>query len=318
MRYVFIINPAAGKGKVVKKLGLEIAEYCSYHKLEYSVQVTTTSGDAKRFAHEHAVKGDEVTIFLAGGEGTVFEALNGVMGFDNVTLAVIPIGSANDFLKFFPKEKKGAFRNINDQIAGKPIKMDVIKAGEYYCLNGCSAGMDAVVAKYMSVFRRIPLVSGSMAYKLAIVKCFLGKIGCRLTLNADGKDLGTKDCLFAVVANGPAYGGGFLAAPNAVPFDGKLNFTIVDGIGKLKILRFIGKYKKGQVDGLSFVHGSCGEKISIKSDVKVPINLDGEIFEAQTMDFEIIKSAVKFLIPSSLVNSLIKNEKNYQKPLIFA
>ncbi len=318
MRYVFIINPAAGKGRTVKKLGLEIAEYCSLNKLEYSVQITKAPGDAKRFSYEHAIKGDQVTIFLAGGEGTVFEALNGVMGFDNVILAVIPIGSANDFLKYFPKEKKSAFRDLDDQISGKPVKMDVIKAGEYYCLNGCSAGMDAIVAKYMSNFRRLPLVSGSMAYNLAIVKCFLGKIGCRLNLNADGKDLGTKECLFAVVANGPAYGGGFLAAPNAVPFDGKLNFTIVDGIGKLKILRFIGRYKKGQVEGLNFVHGSVGEKFSIRSATKVPINLDGEIFEYDSMDFEIIKSGVKFLIPSSLVNSLLKNEKNYQKPLIFA
>ena len=318
MRYAFIINPAAGKGKTVKKLGTEIAEYCSKNKLEYSVQITTAPGDAKRFACEHALKGDDVTIFLAGGEGTVFEALNGAFGYDNVTLAVIPIGSANDFLKFFPRDKKSAFKNIDDQISGKPIKMDVIKAGEHYCLNGCSAGMDAIVAKYMSNFRRIPLVSGKMAYNLAIAKCFLGKIGCRLTLSADDKDLGTKDCLFAVVANGPAYGGGFLAAPNAVPFDGKLNFTIVDGIGKLKILRFIGKYKKGQVEKMNFVHGSVGEKFSIKSDVKVPINLDGEIFEANSMDFEIIRSGVKFLIPASLVNTLIKNEKNYQKPLIFA
>ncbi len=317
MRYVFIINPAAGKGRAVKKLGIEIAEYCSSNKLEYSVQITTAPGDAKRFAYEHANKGDEVTIFLAGGEGTVFEALNGVMGYDNVTLAVIPIGSANDFLKFFPKEKKIAFRNLADQIAGKPIKMDAIRAGEYYCLNGCSAGMDAVVAKYMSDFRRIPLVSGSMAYNLAIVKCFLGKIGCRLKLNVDGKDLGTRECLFAVVANGPAYGGGYLAAPDAVPFDGMLNFTVVDGIGKLKILHFIGKYKKGDVKGLDFVHSSMGERFSIKSDIKVPFNLDGEIIEANSMDFEIVKSAVKFLIPSSIVNTLIKNEKNYQKPLIF-
>ena len=317
MRYAFIINPAAGKGKEVKKLGLEIAEFCSVNYLEYSVQITTAPGDAKRFAIEHASKGDEVTVFLAGGEGTVFEALNGVMGCDNVTLAVIPIGSANDFLKYFPKEKKSAFRDLDDQISGRTVKMDVIRAGDYYCLNGCSAGMDAIVAKYMSDFRRLPLVSGSMAYNLAIVKCFLGKIGCRLTLCADGVSLGTRDCLFAVVANGPAYGGGFLAAPNAVPFDGKLNFTIVDSIGKLKILRFIKKYKIGDVKGLSFVHGSTGEKFTIKSDVKVPINLDGEIFEADHMEFEIVKGGVKFLIPSSLVNTLIKNEKNYQKPLIF-
>ena len=307
MRYAFIINPAAGKGKAIRELGIELAEYCSEHKLEYSVQITTAQGDAQRFAREHAQKGDEVTVFLAGGEGTVFEALNGVMGYDNVTLAVIPIGSANDFLKYFPKEKKSAFRDINDQINGKPVKMDVIKAGEHYCLNGCSAGMDAIVAKYMDSFRRLPLINGSMAYNLAIVKCFLGKIGCRLSLVADGENLGDKDCLFAVVANGPAYGGGYLAAPNAVPFDGELNFTIVEKISKLKILRFIGKYKKGEVDNLSFVHKKTCQSFSVKSSIPVPINLDGEIFEATEMDFSIIKSGVKFLIPASVYKNLLIN-----------
>lgn len=307
MKYVFIINPAAGKGKEVKELAMEIAEYCSERCLQYAVQITTAPGDALRFAKEHAEKGEEVTIFLAGGEGTVFEALNGVIGYDNVTLAVIPIGSANDFLKFFPKEKKSAFRDIHDQISGRPVKMDVIKAGEYYCLNGCSVGMDAIVAKYMSDFKRLPLVSGSMAYNLAIVKCFLGKIGCRLTLSADGKDLGNKKCLFAVVANGPAYGGGYLAAPNAVPFDGELNYTIVENINKLKILRFIGKYKKGEVDGLPFVHREKCQSFTIRSTDNVPVNLDGEIFEEKEITFNIIKSAVKFLIPNSVTGNLLIN-----------
>ncbi len=306
MRYVFIINPAAGKGKAIKELCQEISSYCSKHSLEYALQITTASGDAQRFAHEHALKGDEVTIFLAGGEGTVFEALNGVFGFDNVTLGVIPIGSANDFLKFFPREKKSAFRDIDDQLNGKPLKMDVIKAGDKYCLNGCSVGMDAIVANYMNGFRRLPLISGSMAYNLAIVKCFLGKIGCRLTLKADGKDLGNKKCLFAVVANGPAYGGGYLAAPDAVPFDGELNYTVVENINKLRILRFIGKYKKGEVDGLPFVHREKCSSFAIKSEGDVPVNLDGEIFDMKEIEFKIIKNGVNFHIPASVFKSLLK------------
>lgn len=305
MKYVFIINPAAGKGKTVNTLYDEIANYCSKRKLEYCVQITAAAGDAYRFAREHAMTGEEITIFLAGGEGTVFEALNGTFGYDNVTLGVIPIGSANDFLKYFPKDNKRLFSDIDEQIGGSPIKMDVIKAGEYYCLNSCSVGMDAIVARDMSKFKRWPLVNGSMAYKLAIFKCFLGKIGCRLTLFADGNDLGNRNCLFAVVANGPAYGGGFLAAPKAVPFDGKLNYTIVENISKFKILRFINKYKIGDVEGLSFIHSGECQNYSIKSDKEVPVNLDGEIFNMKEIDFSIIKSGVKFQLPRSVIKNFV-------------
>lgn len=305
MKYVFIINPAAGKGKTVNSLYDEIATYCSEKKIEYCVQITKAPGDACRFAREHAETGKEVTIFLAGGEGTVFEALNGTFGYDNVTLGVIPIGSANDFLKYFPKDNKQLFADIDEQINGGAIKMDVIKAGEYYCLNSCSVGMDAIVAGYMSMFKKLPLVSGSMAYNLAIVKCFLGKIGCRLSLFADGKDLGDKSCLFAVVANGPAYGGGYLAAPKAVPFDGELDYTIVDNISKFKILKFIGKYKTGDIEGISYIHSGKCQNFSIKSNVEVPVNLDGEIFKMKEIDFSIIKSGVKFMLPKSVIKNFV-------------
>lgn len=305
MKYVFIINPAAGRGKTVNSLYDEIANYCSKKKLEYCVQITKAQGDACRFAREHAETGKEVTIFLAGGEGTVFEALNGTFGYDNVTLGVIPIGSANDFLKYFPKDNKHFFADIDEQVCGGAIKMDVIKAGEYYCLNSCSVGMDAIVAGDMSMFKKLPLVSGSMAYNLAIVKCFLGKIGCRLSLFADGKDLGDKSCLFAVVANGPAYGGGYLAAPKAVPFDGELDYTIVDNISKFKILKFIGKYKIGEIEGISYIHSGKCQNFSIKSNVEVPVNLDGEIFKMKEIDFSIIKSGVKFMLPKSVIKNFV-------------
>ncbi|MBE6728710.1 MAG: hypothetical protein E7568_00565 [Ruminococcaceae bacterium] len=305
MKYAFIINPAAGKGKLINELGMEIAKYCSENSLEYAVQITTAPGDAKRFAREHAETGKPVTIFLAGGEGTVFEALNGAFGYDNVTLGVIPIGSANDFLKFFKKEEKTAFADIEEQINGGTIKMDVIKAGEYYCLNSCSAGMDAVVAGYMSQFKRLPFVSGSMAYNLAIVKCFLGKLGCKLRIIADGNDLGERNCLFAVVANGPAYGGGYLAAPGAVPFDGELDYTIVENISKLKILKFIGKYKSGDIDGLPFIHRGKCVSYTIRGQKPLPVNLDGEIYKMKEINFEIIKNGINFRLPSSVMKNFL-------------
>ena len=53
-----------------------------------------------------AESGEELRIFAAGGEGTAFEVLNGVVGFDNVSIGVIPCGSANDFLKYFGNKEE--------------------------------------------------------------------------------------------------------------------------------------------------------------------------------------------------------------------
>ena len=112
-------------------------------------------------------------IFACGGEGTFYEVLNGAIGCDNINLGVIPCGSANDFLKYF--ENTESFIDISAQVSGETIKMDAIKAGDRYCINGCSAGMDAIVARDMSIFKNWPLISGKAAYNLAIIKTFIGK-----------------------------------------------------------------------------------------------------------------------------------------------
>lgn len=174
----------------------------------------------------------------------MFEVLNGIAGHNNVELGVIPCGSANDFLKFF--EGRDSFLNIDEQIDGEVVSMDLIRAGDNYCLNGCSVGMDAVVARDMSIFKKWPLVSGPLAYNLAIIKTFLGKLGITADISVDGETPQRKTCLFAVITNAPYYGGGYKGAPEAVPYDNKLDFTLVDKISKIKILSFLGIYKKGE------------------------------------------------------------------------
>lgn len=152
MRYVFYINPAAGKGNSQENIIKSINDYFSDKGQKYKIHITKAIGDAQIEARKEAETGDDIRMFACGGEGTVFEVLNGIVGFNNVELGVIPCGSANDFLKFF--KTRDEFLDIAEQIDGDAVEMDLIKAGDKYCLNGCSVGMDAVVASRMSGFKR--------------------------------------------------------------------------------------------------------------------------------------------------------------------
>lgn len=304
MRNVFIINPIAGKGKGEKILVPKIKAYFADKKEKCKIFVTKFAGEAKQIAVKEAQSGDEITLFSCGGEGTGFDILNGIIDYDNVTLGVIPTGSANDFLKYFGDENKEEFMNIDEQVNGEDITVDVIKADEYYCINGCSVGMDAVVARDMSIFKNWPLVSGPMAYKLSILKNFLSKIGITVNITLDGKDLGRQNCLFAVIANGPAYGGGYISAPDAELSDGSLDFTLVNTVSKLKVPAFLKKYKAGKHADLPFCRLEKCESMSFTADKKVPVNLDGEIFERNSMSFSIIKNKLKFRVPKSVYTKL--------------
>lgn len=303
MRYLFFINPAAGRDKTKQKLRTAIDKYFSENGGDYQVITTRFAGDAEQIARCEAQKGDSIRMFACGGEGTCYEIVNGVKDFPNVEVGVIPCGSANDFLKYF--DSRDPFYDIAAQIGGESVKMDLIKANDRYCINGCSVGMDAMVARDMRLFKRLPLVGGSLAYKLAIVKVFLGKLGVCIDLSVDGKKLGKISCLFAVLANAPFYGGGYKGAPAAVPFDGHLDLTLVDVISRLKILKFLPLYEKGEHTDLDCCHISVCEGIEFSSEKPLPVNLDGEIVETCKMRFEIVKEALSFVIPKGIKTKIL-------------
>lgn len=64
------------------------------------------------------------------------------------------------------------------------------------------------------------------------------------------------DCLMCAICNGRAYGGGFLAAPEADPADGWLDVMIVRRVGRLTIAKLLGMYKSGR----HFVNGQLTEE----------------------------------------------------------
>lgn len=303
MRYVFYINPVAGKGNTQNGIIESIKSYFSKKAENFKIHITSGVGDALNSARHEAETGEKIRMFACGGEGTVFEVLNGIVGHDNVDLGVIPCGSANDFLKFFNSRKN--FLDISEQIDGTAVEMDLIKAGDKYCLNGCSVGMDAVVARDMSIFKNWPLVSGSFAYTLAIVKTFLGKLGITADISVDGEKPQRKNCLFAVIANAPYYGGGYKGAPDAVPYDNKLNYTLVDKISKPRILKFLKLYKKGEHKNLDCCTLKNCNSMEFSSSRPIPVNLDGEIIETNHMRFELVKNAVKFIVPKGIANKLL-------------
>ncbi len=304
MRYVFIINPVAGKGKGPETIIPEIKSFFE-GKEQCAIYVTTYQGEAKEIARTEAESGDEIRMFACGGEGTCFETLSGIIGYNNVSLGVIPCGSANDFLKFFGK--KEYFFDIADQYEGVTIPIDLIKADEHYCINACSAGMDAVVADNMHIFKRWPLVSGSMAYKLAVVKTILGKLGMRFKITVDDSKVFFKDCLFVLCANGPVYGGGFKSAPNANPYDGKLDYAVVETISKLKIVRFLKNYENGDYAHFDFCTLDNCQSIEIEANKPFPVNLDGEIVHKSKVRFEIVKNGINFILPKKLADKMLIN-----------
>lgn len=299
MRYVFIINPVAGKGNGIDTVVPLIEKQFSEDDKNYEVYITKQKEETKNIAEAQAKKGDDVTVFACGGEGTCFDVLNGIVKYPNAVLGVVPCGSANDFLKIFNNSEY--FCDLQKQVDGECTDIDLIKCGDEYSFNGCSVGMDATVCKDMILFKGYKFVSGSMAYKLAIVKNFLfSKIGAHLEITVDGDKHYDDKYLFAVCSNGRVYGGGYMPAPNASPEDGKLDFTLVKKKNRLTVPAFLKDYEKGDFAGYDYVeYGNCSV-MEIKADKPIALNRDGEITEQKSVKFELVPKGVKFLIPKGV------------------
>lgn len=99
MKHVFIINPISGKGKTLK-VAENIEKVCQREKLDYEINYTNYPGEATKIAKKYRFS--QNIIYSVGGDGTLNEVLNGIVGTKNI-LAIIPSGSGNDFYKTLSK-----------------------------------------------------------------------------------------------------------------------------------------------------------------------------------------------------------------------
>ena len=250
MRTLFLLNPAAGKQDCTAALIPQIrkaAARAGWNEADYEICITTHAGHARELAHAAAEKaaqaGETLHVWTAGGDGTFLEALTGVQGFEQAAVGCLPYGSGNDFLRTYGTKEE--FLDLDAQFSGGEVTIDLMQTDLGLSATICAAGLDAQVAYGIPKFRRIPFCGGEVSYLLSIVEQLCGHIGRKLTFTIDGEEL-TVDCLMCAVCNGRAYGGGFLAAPEADPADGWLDVVIVRKVGRLTIAKLLGMYKAGK------------------------------------------------------------------------
>ena len=249
MHTLFLLNPTAGKADCTRTLPQQIeaaAARAGLAKAEYTVQATTHAGHARELARAAALQarqaGERLHVYTAGGDGTFNEALTGIYGIENAAVGCLPYGSGNDFLRTFGTKKE--FLDLDAQLAGGAVPIDLMQTSLGLSATICAAGLDAQVAYGIPKFRRIPLCGGEMAYALSIVEQLCGHLGRRVEYTIDGETLDV-DCLMCAVCNGRTYGGGFFAAPEALPDDGWLDVYIIRKVSRLTIAKLLGMYKSG-------------------------------------------------------------------------
>ena len=277
MKHVFIINPNAGKHDSRQRI-YDMAEALrEKHGQEVQCILTKNQGHATELARKLCQTGDDLRFYACGGDGTANEVANGVIGYDNAAMTVIPVGTGNDFLKNFGDDME-KFRDAENLWDGPQFPMDAIDVNGRVALTIACSGIDARVARDVHKYSESPLLDGKGSYIYSLAVNFLFKgIGTHWTITLD--DVTTEgDWSLVSVCNGRYYGGGFMPVAEARMDDGVLNTLVVREVNRRTFLKFVGPYSRGEYAKFpEYAHCSCPKVVHIHSEKPDIVTcLDGE------------------------------------------
>ena len=301
MKHIFIVNPAAGA-----KDSTEYVKECIKNlksEIDYEIYRTKSQGDATRFIRKTLENNSFPHRFYAcGGDGTLNEVANGVIGFSNAEVAVFPCGSGNDYVKYYGTAED--FSDLNELVFSDAYAVDVLKMGEKYAINAVHFGLDSYVLKTMIKVRRNKILGGKRAYTTGVAAGFLGGMKTDCSIKVDGKISGKDKILLCTLANGKYVGGSYKSAPLSRNDDGFIEVCQVNPISRIGFLTLMNTYKRGEHIGNKrfekYLNYLRAKKVEVTAPKEIPVSLDGELVFTDNFTVEIVDRAVNFVVPKKI------------------
>lgn len=285
-----IANPEAGSDQAAERL----AVIESRIKERYELHTTLTRGAGHAADAARAAAADQADVlFVAGGDGTLNESLNGlgqVAGaFARTAIGLIPLGTGNDFATTL-----GIEPDLDAALAvlleGHRRQVDLAEVNGRIFVNVSAGGFLAEVSE--AVDPALKDVAGRLAYILGGAKVLLQAepFRCR-TLDVE------RECLLFAVCNAPTVGGGRLIAPSAAVDDGQLDVCLIEAMDTVSFVALLSKVATGghlDEEGVAYFKA---ETVCLEFSRPIAVNADGEVFQADRCDYRVLPRAATFLAP---------------------
>ena len=288
-----ICNPSSGGGAYDPD---ELrAEFDGY---ELDWVMTKGPGDASEAAREWT----DGLLIVAGGDGTINDAVNGLgkAGFpEGVTLGILPAGTGNDLAATLcipddPDEAEDVIRQ------GRVRTLDVARVRsegieERFFINVATGGLGAEISDANE--GELKKRWGKLSYlraSMEVAKDFDVK---ELDLYLDG-ELYRVQAVNVVVGNCRYAGGGWLAAPNANPEDGLLDVVIIEKLGLTDLLQLApASMARADYLGKEGVFSARAKEILVETQPPgLDFTVDGEVVGDEPARFSVVPGALKVIV----------------------
>lgn len=266
-----IYNPYSGRRKLVSQLDtvIQIFQEGGY---EVSVHRTKSPEDIE-FASAQSEEFD--TVVIAGGDGSIHQAVNGLMKIPTQKrplLGILPVGTANDLASALklPKSIPEACKVIAQ---GSMFEMDLGMVNERYFVNVFSAGLLTDVSPKVDV--RIKNRLGQLAYYLKGIETLPSFRPFHVEFEIEGKKY-SEDAFLMLAVNGLSVGGFKQLVPRASLSDGKLDFLLIRQSGWPETMKMLLHLVGGGKVESSRIEQFQTSSLKITTDRPISSDLDGE------------------------------------------
>ncbi|MGB2876263.1 MAG: diacylglycerol kinase family protein [Gaiellaceae bacterium] len=298
---VFLVNPASDNGSTGRRWP-ELAHRSAELGLHGKALLSDRPGHLPELARQ-AVDGGASLIVAVGGDGTVNEVAQGLVGRDGVELAVIPRGTGRDFVRTF-----GIPRRLEDAVAvargGRVRAIDLGHAdyrawdgrrAQSYFANIASAGMSGAIAKRANETSKA--LGAKISYLLATFSVFARWRNDEVRVTVDGQSH-TGRMHDVVVANGRFFGGGMMICPTAEPDDGLFDVLLIGDLTKRDLLLTLPKTYAGRHLPHPKAKLLRGASVEVDAPEPLPVELDGEQPGTTPARFEIVPQSLRLRVPA--------------------
>jgi len=307
--WLVIVNPNAGKGRGAKDWD-KISVILKKENLSFAVKFTERKGHAIILTLE-AISAGFRKIITVGGDGTLNEVVNGVFSNDvcpskEISLALIPVGTGNDWGRMFgiPLNYEIAVKIIRDNKmmvhdVGLVSYYDGTEKKKRYFINIAGLGFESVVVRKTNL-QKEKGHGGKLIYFYNLLTSLLSYNNTKAEIIIDGEIIHA-DVFSVNIGNGRYCGGGMRQTPDALPNDGLLDVTIINGMGKFEIIRNLKILYDGTILNHPKIDGYKCKSIKVSSDSIIYTEADGESLGHTPAEFSIIPASINIIYGTKII-----------------
>ncbi len=290
-----IYNPSSGREEIKDKLP-EILDFFEAAGYETSCHATKKAGDAS-IAAEYAADRRFDLIIAAGGDGTLYEVVNGLAEKEyRPPLGIIPAGTTNDFARAIGLPVKNILKACEMIIKGTPTPIDIGKINDRYFIN--IAGGGALTDLTYEVPSKLKTIMGQLAYYVKGIEKLPFIRPSRVRIETDSRIIDEEIMLF-LIANSNSVGGMEKLAPYASLSDGKFDCLILRKTTLPEFLRIATHVIKGDHIKDPDVLYFQTSRLKATASTKVLLNLDGELGGELPMEFTALHNHIQVIMPEN-------------------